>query len=274
MNQLVFIENNEVVTDSITISEMFSKEHKNVTRDIESTIRNINTLKNSEDVRKLGIDFSSLKFEQSNYKAANGQVYKKYLLNFDAFMLVTMGYTTQKAMLVKVKYINEFNLMQEQLKEQNKPKTQLEILQGTINQLVEQEKKMAQLENQVNETKREISNISNIVTLTNIEWRDKVTTILRKIAQNWSGVEPYRSVINLSYERLEKRAGCNLNIRLNNRKERAIAQGMSKSYVRKISKLDCIAEEKRLVEIYIQIVKEMAIEFRVNINDFQFEGVV
>ncbi|MYL44627.1 phage antirepressor [Virgibacillus halodenitrificans] len=142
------------------------------------------------------------------------------------------------------------------------PKTQLEILQGTINQLVEQDKKLNQLEGQVN-------NISNLVTMTSDEWRAKVKVILRKIAQKWSGIEPYRSVINLSYERLEKRAGCKLEIRLNNRKERALAQGMTTSYIKKINKLDCIAEEKRLIEIYIQVVKEMAIQHKIDINDFK-----
>ncbi|MCR1833111.1 Rha family transcriptional regulator [Oceanobacillus caeni] len=268
MNQLVFIQNNEVLTDSITIAEMFNKEHRNVTRDIESAINNIESLKKSVEIKELDIDFSSLKFEQCDYKASNGQIYKKYLLNFDAFMLVTMSYTTQKAMLIKVKYINEFNKMQEELKN-NKPKTQLEILQGTINQLVEQEKKMSLLETKIEKAEKDVNNISNIVSLNNVQWREKVRVILSKISQNWTGVEPYRSVRNLSYEKLEKRAGCNLNIRLNNRKERAIAQGMTKSYVNKISKLDCIAEEKRLVEIYIQVVKEMAIQFKVDINDFK-----
>ncbi|MEC1824056.1 Bro-N domain-containing protein [Bacillus paralicheniformis] len=147
------------------------------------------------------------------------------------------------------------------------PKTPLEVLQGTINQLVEHDKRMNQLEGQVN-------NISNIVSMNNVGWREKVNVILKRIAKNWTGVEPYRSVMNLSYERLEQRAGCKLDIRLNNRKERALSQGMSKTYVKKINKLDVIAEEKRLVEIYIQIVKEMAIQFKVNINDFKFDEVV
>lgn len=147
------------------------------------------------------------------------------------------------------------------------PKTPLEVLQGTINQLVEHDKRMNQLEGQVN-------NISNIVSMNNVGWREKINVILKRIAKNWIGVEPYRSVMNLSYERLEQRAGCKLDIRLNNRKERALSQGMSKTYVKKINKLDVIAEEKRLVEIYIQIVKEMAIQFKVNINDFKFDEVI
>lgn len=119
------------------------------------------------------------------------------------------------------------------------------------------------------EANQSVSNISNIVSMTNVGWREKVKVILRKIARKWTGIDPYRSVIQLSYERFERRAGCRLEIRLNNRKERAIAQGMSKSYVQKINKLDVISEEKRLVEIYIQVVKEMAIEFKVNINNFE-----
>src|SRR5699024_5561334 len=110
--------------------------------------------------------------------------------------------------------------------------------------------------------------------MNNVEWRDKVNVILKKIAANWTGIEPYRSVKSLSYERLEKRAGCKLDIRLNNRKERAASKGMSKTYVSKINKLDVISEEKRLVEIYIQVVKEMAIQFQININNFEFEEVV
>lgn len=114
-----------------------------------------------------------------------------------------------------------------------------------------------------------VNNISNIVSITNVEWRKKVDVVLKRIAQKWSGVEPYRSVRNYSYEKFEQRAGCNLNIRLNNRKKNAASQGMTKSFVNKINKLDCIAEEKRLVEIYIQVVKEMAIQFKVDISDFE-----
>jgi len=262
MNQLVYIQNNEVVTDSITIAGMFSKEHKHVKRDIQNTIDNLDALKETEEAQELGIDFNTTKFGRIGYKDSRNREQVKFLMNFDAFMLVTMSYTTQKAMLIKVKYINEFNRMQQQLKEQNVPKTQLEILQGTINQLVEQEQRVNKLEADVN-------NISNIVTMNSDDWREKVNVILKKIAKKWTGVEPYRSARNQSYERFEKRAGCKLDIRLNNRKKAAISKGMTKTYVNKINKLDVISEEKRLVEIYIQVVKEMAIEHKVDINDFK-----
>nr|WP_232620916.1 BRO family protein [Virgibacillus massiliensis] len=137
-------------------------------------------------------------------------------------------------------------------------------------------KAVAQNELETKEAKRlateatqSVNNISNIVSMDNVGWRGKTDAVLKKISRKWSGVEPYRSVRNLSYERFEKRAGCKLEIRLNNRKERASGRGMTKSYVNKINKLDVIAEDKRLVEIYIQVVKEMAIQFKVDINDFK-----
>lgn len=139
---------------------------------------------------------------------------------------------------------------------------ELQMFNGLYQSLAKQEMATKQLETKVD-------NISSIVSLNNIDWRKKTNAILRKIADKWSGVEPYRSVKNYAYEKFEARAACNLNLRLNNRKKNAASQGMTKSYVQKINKLDCIAEEKRFIEIYIQVVKEMAIQFRVDISDLK-----
>jgi Rha family phage regulatory protein len=120
MGNLVFVQNGQVLTDSLTVADMFDKEHKNVKRDIENVISKIGDLKNDEEAKKLGINFDTLKFERIEYLDVQNRTQTKYLLNFDAFMLVTMGYTTQRAMLVKVRYINEFNRMKEAL--QNQPR--------------------------------------------------------------------------------------------------------------------------------------------------------
>lgn len=151
---------------------------------------------------------------------------------------------------------------------------ELQLMNQMVQTLAKQEVETQEAKRLATEANTKVENVSNIVSITSVGWREKVTVILRKIAKNWTGVDPYRSAAQLSYERFEKRAGCKLELRLNNRKERAVAQGMSKSYVSKINKLDVITEEKRLVEIYIQVVKEMAIEFRININDFKFDEVI
>jgi len=259
MNELKLVsQNGQVLADSREIATMTNKRHADLIRDIENYIHIL------ENAKLRSQDF----FIESSYKAnGNNKTYKNYLLTKIGCDMVANKMTGTKGVLFTAAYTKKFEQMEKELAEQNRPQTQLEILQGTINQLVEQDKRVAQLEGKVD-------NISNIVSITSVSWREKVSVILKKIAKNWTGVEPYRSVVSLSYDRFEKRAGCNLNIRLKNRKERAAAQGMSKTYVRKINRLDVIQEEKRLVEIYLQVVKEMALEFRVDVNDFQMEEVM
>ena len=115
--ELVFINNGQAITDSLTIAEMFCKRHDNVLRDIKEVLEKLNDHIFRNEAGSLGINLGSLKFEETPYvHHQNKKTFYMYNLNFDAFMLVTMGYTTQKAMLIKLKYINEFNRMQQALK--------------------------------------------------------------------------------------------------------------------------------------------------------------
>lgn len=147
VSEFVFVDGNNVVTDSLTIAQMFGKEHKNVMADIRKTIDTLESLKVSEEVKEMGIDIGALRFQHTSYiHPQNKQTYSKYHLNFDAFMLVTMGYTTQRAMIVKIKYINEFNRMKEYIEKQNKlPTTFAEALRLAAD--LEEEKQQLLIEN-------------------------------------------------------------------------------------------------------------------------------
>lgn len=102
MNQLVFIQNNQPVTDSLTIADMFGKEHKNVLRDI------------NVQVQYAGPEFSQLNFEQSEYEI-RGKRYPKFNLTEEAFALVVFGYNTKAAVQTKIKFIQEFKRMKEHI---------------------------------------------------------------------------------------------------------------------------------------------------------------
>ncbi|SFI35210.1 MULTISPECIES: Rha family transcriptional regulator [unclassified Bacillus (in: firmicutes)] len=128
---LVFENNGDVVTDSLTVAEMFGKEHKHVVRDIEVQL---------EKLKEAGeLIWGESNFGQTQYQHfQNKQWYKKYLLTEDAFTIVAMSYVTPEAMKMKIKFLQEFKRMKEYIQKQSKvpndPFGQIELLAaGTSN---------------------------------------------------------------------------------------------------------------------------------------------
>lgn len=144
-----------------------------------------------------------------------------------------------------------------------RPKTQLEVLQGAINQLVEQEQRLTLVESRLEHTAREQERVVEILSLNPTEWRKKTQAIINRIAQSLGGFNAYSDVRNESYKRLEERARCDLSIRLTNKRRKMIEEGVAKSRIDKINKMDVIADDARLTEIYLAIVKEMAVQYGV-----------
>ncbi|NCG67772.1 Rha family transcriptional regulator [Bacillus coagulans] len=113
MGKLVFLHNNQPVTDSLTVAEVFEKRHDIVLRDIENQITKLQEAGEQE--------FSLHNFEESTYTNERGREYRKYNLTEDAFTLVSMAYTTPEAMKFKVRFIKEFKRMREQIELANQP---------------------------------------------------------------------------------------------------------------------------------------------------------
>ena len=107
MNELVFLRNEEALTDSLIVAEMFGKEHSKVMRAIENLEEG---LPKSGDTPRL--------FCKTWYKhPQNGERYAKYLMNRDGFSLLVMGFTGKKALEWKLKYIDAFNKMEKVIME-------------------------------------------------------------------------------------------------------------------------------------------------------------
>ena len=146
MNEIVFRgANDQAVTSSLLIAEKFGKEHKNVMQSIRNLIGG--TAENSAIAEM---------FSESRYLNEQNKEQPMFLMNRDGFTLLAMGFTGKKAMQFKLEYIKAFNSMEEKIKASQKPKSQLEILQMSINQLVEQEHRLSSVERDVAETKKEI----------------------------------------------------------------------------------------------------------------------
>lgn len=142
---------------------------------------------------------------------------------------------------------------------------ELQMFNKLFNTLAQQELKQQQLKDEVAQTKEQVNGIREIVALNSRDWRKDVNNILNKIALSLGGYEQYKNIRNESYELLEQRANCKLSIRVVNKQKKMALEGVAKSKVDKVSKLDAIDDDKRLLEIYIAVVKEMAIKYRVDI---------
>lgn len=99
---LIFVANNDPVTDSFMVAKAFGKLPKNVVRDIERTIEACPP----EFDTKLNFELC-----YKNNELQNGKPQKFYRLRKDGLMLLVMSYTKKEAMRIKIAYINAFNWM-------------------------------------------------------------------------------------------------------------------------------------------------------------------
>ena len=109
----------KLLTTSRKIAESFEKEHKEVIRAIEGQLDADGKTKHSGLLSQLeqGGDIPvDNYFIKSSYVASNGRKYTEYLITRDGFSLLVMGFTGEKALRWKIKYIDAFNKMESELK--------------------------------------------------------------------------------------------------------------------------------------------------------------
>lgn len=97
----------EVLTSSKSVAERFNKRHADVIRAIEKYIELSLT-----DAKLRPLKFM---FIESNYKDAKGELRPEYLMNRDGFSFLVMSFTGEEAMEWKLKYIEAFNKLEENL---------------------------------------------------------------------------------------------------------------------------------------------------------------
>ena len=129
---------NRPVTTSKKIAEVFEKRHDHVLRDIESLAG--------------GIPNFGETFQKTTYiHEQNGQEYPMYYITRDGFSLLAMGFTGQKALEWKVKYIEAFNYMEQQL---NTPELQMAHGLLAAKTLIEQKDKLIAEQKQIIEEQK------------------------------------------------------------------------------------------------------------------------
>lgn len=108
MNNLVIMHERQAVTTSLILAEAFEKEHSKVIRTIKTKLKMTEA--------KNGL---SEMFAESTYTDRSGKQNKMYYLNRDGFTFIAMGFTGRKVDEFKLKYIDAFNKMEEQIRNQS-----------------------------------------------------------------------------------------------------------------------------------------------------------
>lgn len=250
MTNLIIMKDRQAVTSSLNIAENFDKRHDHVLRDIDALEKDIP-------------NFGDIFFETTE-PDLYGRKRRVFYMNRDGFTLLAMGFTGRKALQFKLKYIEAFNQMESHIKQQldaSNLSPEIQFMNSVVNQLASQELATKQLETK-------IDSVSEIVSLNTLDWRKNANSLVNQVVRVQGGGEAHRTVRNEIYKEVERRAGANLSQRVTNKRRRMADEGICKSKRDKLNQVDAIADDKRLVEIYLSVVKDFAIKHKVWNNDF------
>ncbi|EGF1228651.1 Rha family transcriptional regulator [Campylobacter jejuni] len=149
---------NAVYTTSLSVAEVFNKNHKNI-------IRKINEFPKD--------NFTKLNFEPSKYIDSTGRILPCYKITRDGFSLLVMGFTGEKAYKWKIEFIKAFNEMEKRLRNieyEKHDKLAFRQSLGYKSQLAQQKQKY---ENEIKALKYDLEQSKN-------NFKDKLNCILAK----------------------------------------------------------------------------------------------
>ncbi|PHV72152.1 Rha family transcriptional regulator [Sporanaerobium hydrogeniformans] len=199
-------------------------------------------------------------FLESTYIDKQNQERPCYLLTRKGCDMVANKMTGEKGIVFTAKYVTKFEEMEQQLKQ---PMCLEDLIIANAKALKDAREQAEKAQATALEVKQEVQAIRDTITLDPAAWRTETTNLVNRIAQKLGGNENIQVIRKESYDLLDSRAKAKLGIRQTNMKRKVLEETGSTSKSNKITKLDVIAADARLREVYIAIVKEMAIKYGV-----------
>ncbi len=251
MNQLI---TNEVKMTSLDVAEVTEKRHADVMKDVR------------REMDALGEEIARGIFSLGSYRDKNNQERPCYTFGKKGAMQLALKYDAK----TRYKVIQHIEELEGHVKRNQIDASQLSPELQMFNQIftavATTQIKMQQQDVRMDQLEAEQERVTEVVSLkVDADWKNKTNAILNRIAMTLGGGDQYRKVRSDSYQMLENRAKCRLNVRLENLKKEAHARGIiSPTKIKGFNKLDVIGNDARLTEIYLAIVKEMAIAHKVN----------
>lgn len=195
-------------------------------------------------------------FEAAQICAPSGQTKKDHIIKLDIAKEMAMLERNDKGKEVRRYFIRVEKKYKAASLATQELSPQMQVM---INLEIEQKRQAEKIEH----VEERIESIREVVAIDTTSWRDDTGRILRKIGMECGDSKSYQDVRAESYQLLEKRMGVNVKQRLTNKRRRMADEGVCKSKRDKLNYLDVIADDKKLIEGYTAIVKELAIKYGV-----------
>lgn len=138
---------------------------------------------------------------------------------------------------------------------------EMQMLKLLTDKAIENELAQQEQARQLQQVEQKVEHIRELVGINPNGWREDCRKLIVKIAHGMGGNEYIREVNNEVFGLVDKRAGVSLETRLTNKRRRMAEEGICKSKRDRLSKVDVIAEDKKLIEIYIKVVRELAVKY-------------
>lgn len=138
--------------------------------------------------------------------------------------------------------------------------TRVQELSPELRLLINLEMRQKEQDRAIAEVNQRVDDIKDVVALNPQSWREEARKLIVRIAQSMGGNEFIRDVQAEIFALVDERAGVSLATRLTNKRRRMADEGVCKSKRDKLNKVDVIADDKKLIEIYLAVVKEMAVQ--------------
>ncbi|MCM64489.1 Rha family transcriptional regulator [Listeria monocytogenes] len=238
--------------NSREVAVMVGREHKEVLRDTRKIIDHLGESKIAQSY-----------FIESTYINEQNKEQPCFDFTKKGCELYSTRMTGAKGTQFAVAYIERFNQMEEHIKtlDTKNLSPELQFMNSVVNQLASQELATKQLETK-------IDSVSEIVALNTLDWRKNANSLVNQVVRVQGGGDAHRTVRSEIYKEVERRAGANLSQRVTNKRRRMADEGVCKSKRDNLNQVDVISDDKKLVEIYLSVVKDFAINHKVWNNDF------
>ena len=208
----------------------------------------------------VGVDYFNLTFEEvrsMNFvPRPNSQGLT--IITEGGYLMLVKSLQDDLAWKVQRELVNNYFRVKEQ-----QPTCIEDVLIASLKEMKEVKHKIQEVESKQIETKEEIQAMRDVITLDSNGWRKETNRIINCIARKLGGFSEINVLKREIYKLLNNRLGVDVNRRLLEKQKRMALEGVSKSKIDKVNTLDVISEDKKLIDGYVNIIRQYALKYGV-----------